>query len=279
MQNISASRAREPLPHFRRVVLGARGRVGVRLAVVVHVYYDDLATELELRLRSISEPFDLFVTTPFEAYLPGIFERFSTISASITVHVSENRGRDIGPFIALLRTGLLSSYLAVLKLHSKKSTYSEHGTQWRRRIFDGLLTDLATVREVVRLFETQPIGMIGPDEYYLSNPHFWGANRTRVQQLLEAMGLAREQLQPKLGFFAGSMFWFNPVAFRSLVEVDEAVLSFERENGAQDGTLAHAIERIFCTVSRSQGLRNTSVRLGGRELDETDTSHNRVPVL
>ena len=139
------------------------------------------------------------------------------------------------------------------KLHPKKSTYSEHGAQWRR---------------------------IGCDSNSRIASLTVAISKSKLSRIrLEAMSLAREQAQPKLGFFAGSIFWFNPKTFRPLVGLDEAVLSFEREMAHRRAPSPRRSRGYFCTVSRSQGFRNTSVRLGGQELDETDASHNRVPVL
>jgi rhamnosyltransferase len=82
-----------------------------------------------------------------------------------------------------------------------------------------------------------------------------------------------------LGFFAGSMFWFNPAALAPLHAIPQGHLAFEPEAGQQDGTLAHAFERIFCNIARSTGYVTTSLTLGGEEIDSTATDCNTVPVL
>jgi rhamnosyltransferase len=75
------------------------------------------------------------------------------------------------------------------------------------------------------------------------------------------------------------MFWFAPPALRPLQTIAESELDFEPEAGLQDGTLAHALERLFCIMARKQGYRTTSLELNGAEIDGTATLENRVPVL
>ncbi|MDX2345900.1 MAG: rhamnan synthesis F family protein, partial [Legionella sp.] len=89
-----------------------------KIAVIVHLYYLDLLEEILNYLKNIQEPFDLYITTPFEADIRHIFNILDAHNQSVTIMLIENRGRDIAPFIALYQSELLSSYSAILKLHS-----------------------------------------------------------------------------------------------------------------------------------------------------------------
>ena len=58
-------------------------------------------------------------------------------------------GRDIYPFLKLYRAGLLDNYKSVLKIHSKKSTYSINGDYWRRSILNSLCgTSLVALKSI-----------------------------------------------------------------------------------------------------------------------------------
>jgi lipopolysaccharide biosynthesis protein len=252
---------------------------GADVAVVVHLYYSDLLEEICGYLTNIAQPFDVFVTTPFEADVATIINRMSTIACSVTVSLTENRGRDIAPFLDLYRSGALDRYTAVLKLHSKKSTYSESGTEWRRDIFRALAGNSMTVQKSVQLLAAGRVGVVGPHKYYLTAEDFWGANDPKMRQLVRAMGFPPTDETLALGFFAGSMFWFAPAAFKPLQTIAAADLVFEAEAGQQDGTLAHALERLFAWIARKSGYRTTSVRLEGEEIHQVETSEHRVPVL
>lgn len=258
---------------------GRVARPGVRVAVVAHLFYVDLLEEIYAELGNVIEPFDLFVTTPFEGVTPNILNKFSERAQSVTVLVVENRGRDIGPFILLYRTGILDPYLAVLKLHTKRSKYSINGDFWRQEIYRGLLGSSKLTRNITELFEQPNVGMVGIERYYLSNQKYWGADKANTTQLLFEMGVIKQEEEPELGFFAGSMFWFKPQAFVPLKLISNEHLMFEPENGMQDGTLAHAVERIFCQVARHQGFIVTSTTLVGVDIHSIDTVNNHVPVL
>lgn len=268
-----------PIPDARRICYGIPNKIGVKIAVVLHLYYIDIINEMFLYLKNVIEPFDLFVTTPFEADVPTIINTFSSLAESVSVFVSENRGRDIGPFVHVYRTGSLDHYAAVLKIHSKKSKYSKNGALWRDEIFKKLIGDSLTVRRSLRLFDSPKIGIVGPNPYYLTNENYWGANRIKVVRLLAAMRLIQPDEEPPLGFFAGSMFWFNPRALMALKAVPENELLFEAEAGMQDGTMAHALERAFGPMTRRSGFVTTSLVLNGDEINDIDSMRNIVPVL
>lgn len=267
------------LPSYRSVRFGVSKKKGVSIAVVLHLYYYDLLKEIKQYLGAIVEPFDLYVTTPFEGDVHKIIDDCADLAASVTVHISENRGRDIGPFLVLYLNGALDDYEAVLKLHSKKSKYSQLGEEWRKSIYDALMKDSFTVRKILQLIRCQDVGLVGPHPYYLSNDNFWGANRTTVNNLLLRTGVVSKEEEVTLGFFAGSMFWFSPLAIIRLKTIPVNELFFVHENGMQDGTLAHALERIFCPLVRAEGYSTTSLKLAGAEIDNTETKNNKVPVL
>jgi lipopolysaccharide biosynthesis protein len=267
------------LPQARWVHWGQPRTKGVDVAVVLHLYYVDLMDEIGGYLRNIVSPFDLFVTTPFEAAVPRIINQFSSLARSVSVSVTENRGRDIGPFIALYRSGALDAYSAVLKLHSKKSLYSDKGNAWRSGLYRSVIGDSLTVQRALELLASGEVGIVGPHAYYLTNENFWGANKQAMGRLLGALAMLGENEEPDLGFFAGSMFWFSPPALRPLQTIAEEELDFEPEEGLQDGTLAHALERLFCPIARKTGYRTSSVALRGSEIHASQTLKNHIPVL
>jgi len=134
------------------------------------------------------------------------------------------------------------------------------------------------VDESLELLRHNNAGIVGPHDDYLTNERYWGANRDNVRRLLNASGACVAD-PPELGFFAGSMFWFKPAALTPLHKIPMPDLAFEPEAGKQDGTLAHALERVFCTVARSTGYACTSVRLTEGDMKNSSTLINTVPVL
>ncbi|MCA0029725.1 rhamnan synthesis F family protein [Mesorhizobium sp. B263B2A] len=262
------------LARWRRTNVGQ-----IEVAVIVHIHYIDMIASICNLLKNIVVPFDIHVTTTSEGFFSRIFDEFSGLAQSISVYSSENRGRDIGPFVSVYRSGALDQYQAVLKIHSKKSTYSANGVLWRDKLYGSVAGDSLTVLRSIELIKSGDVGIVGPHRYYLTNDRFWGANRETVRRLLEEMTAFPAEENLELGFFAGSMFWFAPKALAPLKIVPEDSLIFESENGQQDGTLAHAIERVFCPLVRSQGFAASSVLLRGADIQGYSSLENDVPVL
>jgi lipopolysaccharide biosynthesis protein/ubiquinone/menaquinone biosynthesis C-methylase UbiE len=232
------------------VLRRADSTIPVRIAVVLHLYYHELWSELRSALFAIPEPFDLFVTVrdleSYKAVAPAIMTAFP----QAVVSIAENRGRDIGPFVALLRSGLLDGYGWVLKLHSKRSLHRIDGDAWRRNLVTTLVGNRDRVANVIAiLFRETKLGLVGPSDYRRQDTESWGSNRERVNEYERRMGLP---VADRPNFFAGSMFWFRPEALKPLIDVmgEDA---FEDEAGQIDGTLAHAIERLFIGSATAAG--------------------------
>ena len=269
----------DALPSGRLITSGKIARPGVKVAVVLHLFYPELIAEIRNYLRNIIEPFDLFVTTPHEGAVHLIFDGFADTAVTICVALSENRGRDIGPFLALQKRHLFDPYEAVLKIHGKRSMYSDAGDLWRQRLFKELIGCQSTAASAIRLIRQPSCGIVGPHSDYLTNPQYWGANRGTVARLLSPV-LPAGNSEILLGFFAGSMFWFKPQAIRQCATLVElAGLAFEPENGKQDGTIAHAVERAICNLARINKYSLTSNRLNGIDIQTIQTHQHNTPVI
>jgi rhamnosyltransferase len=265
---------------YRKCTYHAIKKSNVKIAVVIHLYYADLLSEVIDSIRAISDPFDLYFTTPFEGDISKIFDLSSKISESVTVCVFPNRGRDIGPFLSLYIDGVFDQYVSVLKLHTKKSKYSAKGDEWRSLLYSKVIGGAINARKICSIFEKQMVGMVGPHKFYLTHKKFWGANFLMVKKILIEAKVIGDSTNPELGFFAGSMFWFSPKALLPLKNLENSSLEFEDENGKQDGTLAHAFERVFATISRKSGYIATSLECNKlQDIEQANTLSNRVPVL
>ena len=220
-----------------------------RFAVVLHLFYRELWHEFSHHLLQIDIPFQLIITTTES---DGAFEdevRSSFPSAEI--YVMENRGRDVGPFLELLRKGRLGDYPYVCKLHGKKSgdegARAVLGTVWRRANILDLIGSPRQVQTIVDKFDNETdTGMIGSQRFRLPNDYqptdvAWGKNKDETERLALKLGLKSEEI--KLDFFAGTMFWIRQSVLESLRTLDAKIEDFPPEPGAVDGDLAHAFDR------------------------------------
>lgn len=268
-QDVAASGV-PPLQHYLQYGL-AEGRstfdpeislADVKIAVVVHVFYDELWREIVPWLQNIPIAFDLYVTLPRgkAATLRPLV--LSTHPTSTVLEV-ENQGRDIGPFIRALPHLVDKDYTAICKLHTKKG-----GTQpetWRFLMLRGLLANPLLITSILNAFKTESdLLLVGPHDLYLSGPVFSTETNSRLDEVADRMypGIPA----PKdWGFFAGTMFWIGPQLLRKFAEAFCDDIWFERDNSSNDGQTAHALERLFglaTSIERGRiGL--TSVREQG----------------
>jgi hypothetical protein len=229
------------------------GQINRRIAVVAHLYYRDLIPEILERLRAIPEEFDLIVTLPTwgnrrieamvrEAYPEAMF------------YHAANRGRDIGPFTDLLPMLIDKDYDVVLKIQTKRGYYvagkvrPELGDLWREEAFDALLGNQKRITAIFDAFRTQQdLTMVGPEPHYLGLKDYPYHDHGALA--LKVLGKADAD-----GFFAGTMFWVRPRCLKPLLDTLAVLItSFAPETGANDGALAHLIERLFGHVAGTAG--------------------------
>jgi lipopolysaccharide biosynthesis protein len=232
----------------------------IPVAVVVHIYYEDTWPDIAGALRGLTIPFDLIVTTV--AGRERLIETIRQAYPLAEIEVVENRGRDVGPFIALLERGRLDRYKYICKIHGKKSidggrkTYM--GAMWRRRLLFDLLGAPGAANAAIDLFERDPsIGMIGPKVFRLPKDGYsedlsWSANRSLTLKIAERMGVPSDEF--RLDFFGGTMFWVRPEALKPLANLRLAA-DMPYESGRIDGDLPHAIERVLPTSVLAAGYK------------------------
>lgn len=223
-----------------------------QMAVILNLYYEDLWEEIAVCLSNL-EDFDLFVSVRADLS-PRMLERILSDYPNAQLYAFANRGRDIGPFFEIMREVGTHHYPLICKIHSKKSLHRQDGEAWRRDLLDKLLGQKA-VAGILAQFDRDPqLGLVGPRGHLLPGSTFWGSNEVLVRELLKRIGADALDIEG-FSFFAGSMFWFRPRALRPLFELGLCLDDFEPEKGQLDGTLAHAIERLFPFVLSVTGFK------------------------
>jgi hypothetical protein len=233
-------------------------------AIVAHVYYEDTWPDIAGVLKRLAIPFDLIVTT-----VPGRETLARAVSSTFPfaeIRVTENRGRDVRPFLALLEEGRLDRYRYVCKIHGKKSSDAGRmpymGALWRRRLLFDLLGAPGVANQILDRFGREPkVGMVGSRVFRLPNCHYpealsWAANRDATLELAGEMGIAPESF--RLDFFGGTMFWVRPEALNPLRRLHLAE-AFSEEIGRIDGRLEHSVERLFSAAVIAAGYELADV--------------------
>lgn len=222
------------------------------VAAIVHVHYIELWPTIKQQLKKLQKVgFDLYITTTDTAAIKVVKSDFKHAQ----VRVVENRGRDVLPFIETLRSIHSFNYTAICKLHSKKSAYRTDGNEIREEIYNELIGSTSNVNTILDRFKSNPaIGMLAVKKYLIKHTsHNMTFDTEIVKDLAKKM-----DIQFEYGHFpAGSMFWFRQRAFSRILHLSSS--DFDIERGLADGTTAHGIERLFCTIVEGIGYQTEVV--------------------
>lgn len=250
--------------------------VAGRFAIVLHLFYLDLLPEIESYLKPLEGMVDILVSVPRERR--ALFEPIvKTAFPSATVVPVENRGRDIGALFELAGQIDLSGYTAVCKLHTKKGITERD--VWRHMMLRCLVGSPAIVEQICDAFRASgDLWVVGPADFHISTRRFIGPNAKGVLSLFAEM---YPHAWPDFdwGFFAGTMFWFRPAAIERLsaaigkAQAPGHAHAFDEERLANDGGVAHSIERLFLVACAIEG------KLVGRVAYEPGDGEPRLQIL
>ncbi len=221
------------------------------VAIFVHVHYPDIWREMGAVIAARFDcPFHLVLT--HSAPADDIAVPDTPHLVSVTKLATENRGRDIRPFLAAVAG--MPAFDIGLKLHTKKSPQRPDGAGWRSAILDSLVPPAGTAGVAARLRADPRIGLVAPDLFCFSVDPWILLNAPGMIRVMTARGLDLNEADLDDAYFAaGSMFWFRRTAVASLAEPRVLDL-FEPERGQLDGTVAHATERLFPVEAHRLGL-------------------------
>lgn len=235
-----------------------------KIAAIVHLYYHDLWWEIRSYLKNLEFlNCDLYITLSQDnspSAIKSIKDEIRKTYSQAFILECPNRGMDIGPFVEVMNYIAAEgrNYDYLIKIHSKKSIEAsgdEAGAKWRRELLEGLLGYRGKVDRVLNLFETdERVGMIGPRGMLLEkSSKDQAANANLNQNKMQELGQRLKIRDRTLQYFRGSMFWcrFQPIA-SALLDAKLSINDFE-PGYATDASYAHAMERLFACIIRSNG--------------------------
>lgn len=230
-------------------------RIGKKIAVHVHLFYEDLLAEFFNYFNNIPYVFDLYVSCKEHADMEDIALKFSRLRYvnDIIVRPTKNRGRDIAPFYVLFNKEI-QQHDFVLHVHSKKSLYSgKEKVSWRKNSLNRLVGNEEIVKRIFSLFESNAnIGLLFSENTdIIWHAQEWLANKELGRQLCKEYNV--EFIDGFFNYPVGSFFWARVDAIRPVFERNLTYEDFPEESGQTDGTLAHALERFIALLTRGRG--------------------------
>ena len=220
-----------------------------KIAVQIHLFYDDLIKDIINKTNNIPIKFDLYVTiTSSEIYkkLEKYIISFSKANY-FEIMIAENKGRDILPFLNQIKTKY-KFYKYLCHIHTKRSlTAPEIGFLWRNYLYNNLLGDINVVSEIIYDFDNnEKLGFLFPETYYgIINQFYRLTKGTKKWMNFLASKLFKNYKIGKLyNFPAGNMFWAKLEAI-SQIFVYDFTDYFPNEGEQTNDTIMHGIERIW----------------------------------
>lgn len=233
-----------------------------KAALFMHIYFEDQIDKLLRYSQNIPEWFDIIITTDTEEKKYMIEQSFSKINCSkLSVVLVKNRGRDVSALLVGLNQHVFD-YNLICFIHDKKSSQIKLlsvGEYFADNCYENLLCSTEYANNIVALFqEDKRLGVLVPP--YPNQGDFttlpgreWTCNFENTVKLAAEIGInvdINSQIPPIAPL--GSMFWFRPEALKKLFEKEWKYEDFEEEPMSVDGTISHAIERIYCFAAQSE---------------------------
>lgn len=235
-----------------------------KIALVIHSYFKDLIPYCYKYALSMPENCDIYVTTNTAEKAQEIRNVFSNGPwEKVEVLNIENRGRDVSSLLVGV-AGRVSNYDYVCFVHDKKTTQLDYGIKgyaFSERCFQNLLPTKEFVQNVIGLLESEPrMGLLFPAppnhaDFYSTLGNEWGPNFECTEKLHKKLQLKcpiAYDKEPRAPL--GTMFWFRPEALKKLLEFGWKYEDFPKEPNDIDGTVLHAVERIYPFVAQDAGF-------------------------
>lgn len=244
------------------------------IAIHAHVFYPELMEEILQYTSNIRFRYDLYISTDNvdkENKIMNYIKNSKSCTARKTfVQVYPNKGRDIVPLIFQMKKNI-NKYRYICHIHTKKSLHATFGDVWREYLYKNLLGSKMVVDEIMCMFENNPkIGLIFPQNIdIIQGAVQWGSNRELAKELMNKMGLSDNLPEDDIIFPAGNMFWAKFDAVKQIFTNDYSDSDFPDENDQTDGTIMHAIERLWLYLVKENGFEYRITRYLGdnRPLD------------
>ena len=254
-----------PLPENRRL---QEKNIGVHL----HCFYQDMLPEICAYLEAIPWGFDLYVSLPEgrKADPQGLEKEFRTRLRNLKrleIRICPNRGRDIAPLIVTFGKSL-RKYDYFCHIHTKKSLHTPAHAGWAKFIYRHLFDSREWVERIFALLE-DGADTVYPADFLMmrEEPSGWGSDLQFAQNVLDRFGrkLDLHRELPIIEFPQGSMFWGRGPALSKMLSLELGYEDFPAEPLGTDGSIAHALERLFFVWNMDNPGRNCQIFLPEEE--------------
>lgn len=234
-----------------------------KIAVILHIYYDDLVEEIAKYCENFIPNTDFYITTTSEKTEKIINEAFAARRLRYTCKIRPNVGVAMSTlWVTYANIVTSGEYEYICYFHDKKSPYSQfgiQGEQFAMRCYENLFGTEEVVKNIINLFEDNPrLGVLGPPlvyhgGYFSVATRSWYGNYQNTVDTAKKLGLhvnIDRNIVPVAPY--GDMFWFRTDALKKTIGYGLTYDDFDVPY-APDFTFMHAIERIYGFAAQDAG--------------------------
>lgn len=238
--------------------------------IVIHLFYMDRLGYYRKYIQEIPKDIDIVFTTNTEEKKELIQVAYKDITQShnIQVRVVSSRGRDLAAFFVDC-IDLMDQYEYIGFIHDKKSIRDGQspsvGDTFSNILWDNILYSSDYISNIIEYLKgNSKLGlMIPPTPYHgpynAVSDNFWTRCLDKTKELLARLNINIDldiNIEP---LSIGSAFWARTAIFRTVVENPFTHLDFPEEPMDVDGTIAHALERVFPYLAQHEGYTTSYV--------------------
>lgn len=236
----------------------------LRLAAIVHIYYEDQVPVILKYCRNFPENTDFYLTTTSQEVKEAIENGMKDLPYRYELTVRPNVGVAMSSlWITYADVVTEGNYDYICYFHDKKSPYSHfaiQGQQFAERLYENLVGSRALIQNILMTFEQNPrmgiagVPMVYHSDYFMVVLKGLELNRPGVMQLVKDLNLnvtvSKDCVDPSA---YGDMFWFRPAALKKAIShgftYDDFDIKYQK-----DGTILHAIERCYGYIAQDAGF-------------------------
>jgi hypothetical protein len=236
-----------------------------KAALHIHAHYIEDLPYLIRRIRKSKIRPHLYISTTSKEAEKKIISmfRFSRMKYE-KIQIYPNIGRNIAPLLSGFLPTLHNRYDIIGHIHLKKSLHSgRHAVEdWNNFLLENMIGGkYSMLDQIIKcMLQDDSVGIIYPDD---PNIYGWGGNYTFASNLAERMGISINNEGDKFNFPAGSMFWARSASLKALMDLKLQWNDYPEEPVHVDGTMLHALERLFGIIPGTSGYRTVLTNVPG----------------
>lgn len=233
-----------------------------KIVVIAHTFYEDLFDYTLSYLKNVPEEADIIVTNSDDGKIALLEEKFRPILGErLRIVKVKPRGRDLSALFVGCKDYLMK-YDYLCFVHDKKSAQKEYvtvGSAFSDMLWDNVLYSRGYIQNVLNRFESEPcLGLMVPPNvyhgtYYSSAVNYWTICFDKCSTLLNSMNIDVPLDKAKEPFAVGSVFWCRTDALKDIFTYGFNYSDFPQEPLPDDGSVSHALERIFPYIAQHNG--------------------------